>query len=578
MRDSTGVQPSRCMSRSEVTHRQVISTSTEELNVHMVRRPWPWIAAGLVCISTCPAVFSQHPASELPLPKNVQSDGKDQPAKSITLGSPPPSILQPGENPIDLGSALRLAGVENPELLLARQRITEATAIRQLAVAQILPNLNLGSNLNLHQGALQQANGNILQVNRDALYVGLGANAVGAGTVNIPGLYYNLNVGETWYGYLATRQRVATVGASAAGVRNDVLLRVCLAYLELLRADGRQAIARKTQTEAAEVARLTAEYAQTGQGRKADADRAAVELRRREADVTQAEGETLAASARLAELLNLDPSTRLKPIDGWVVPAPIVPDPIPLPELLAIALLERPELAARRSEVRTALYELSLAKVLPFAPNVILGFSAGGFGGGSNLVASPQGFINGNGDRVVDPRFSDLEDRTDFDAVVFWTIRNMGVGNVALIRAADSRAKQSRLRELETLNLVRAQVAEAHGWAAARFLQIDAAEKAVRASQEAYTQDLARIRGGQGLPLEVVDSLRLLGRSRNDYLDAIIEYNRAQFQLWVALGRPPADCLARPVPADLVPPPVNVATPAPLIPPIASPGPSAVVR
>ena len=54
---------------------------------------------------------------------------------------------------------------------------------------------------------------------------------------------------------------------------------------------------------------------------------------------------------------------------------------------------------------------------------------------------------------------------------------------------------------------MRAQVAEAHGWVAARYLQIDASEKAVRASQDAYTQDLARIRGGQGLPLEVVDSL-----------------------------------------------------------------------
>ena len=313
--------------------------------------------------------------------------------------------------------------------------------------------------------------------------------------------------------------------------------------------------------------RLTAEFAETGQGRKADADRAVVELKRRDAELTQAEGDTLAASARLAQLLNLDPSTRLKPIDGWAVPTPIVPDPIPLPELLAIALMQRPELAARRSEIQAALYQLSLEKVLPFSPNVILGYSAGGFGGGSNLISSPQGFINGSGVDQVGPRFSSLMDRTDLDVLVFWTFRNMGVGNLALIRAADSRAKQSRLRELETLNLVRAQVAEAHAWVAARFLQIDSNEKAVRAGQDAYAQDLLRIRGGQGLPLELIDSLRLLGRSRYDYLDSIVEYNRAQFQLWVALGRPPANCLARPIPADLVPPPANDGcTPRPQVP------------
>ena len=69
-------------------------------------------------------------------------------------------------------------------------------------------------------------------------------------------------------------------------------------------------------------------------------------------------------------------------------------------------------------------------------------------------------------------------------------------------------------------------------------------------------------------PDEMLDSLRLLGRSRYVYLDAIIDYNRGQFQLWVALGRPPANALARPVPADLVPPPVFEVRPGPRVLPI----------
>ncbi len=531
--------------------------------MHRKRRISFRIAAGILAAGLGSALFAQSPAAKLPSPKPIDPAKQASQAERSTADRPPATILEPGDSPIDLGTALRLAGAENPELLLARQRLVEAAALRQLAAAQLLPNLNLGTNYDLHRGALQQSSGNILQVHRDAMYLGLGANAVGAGTVNIPGLYYNLNVGEAWYGYLASRQRVVTADAASVAVRNDVLLRVCLAYLELLRGEGRRAIARKSWEEAAVVVRLTSHFAETGQGRRADADRASVELRRRDAELTQAEGETLTASARLAQLLNLDPAPRLKPIDGWVVPAPVVPDPIPLHELLAIALLQRPELAARRSEVRTALYELSLAKALPFSPNVILGFSAGGFGGGSDLVSRAQGFISGDGTRIVAPRFSNLEGRTDLDLIVFWTFRNLGVGNLALCRAAESRSKQSRLRELETLNLVRAQVAEAHGWVAARYLQIEASEKAVRAGQDAYSQDLVRIQGGQGLPLELVDSLRLLGRSRYEYLDSVIDYNRAQFQLWVALGRPPADCLARPVPAELIPPPAREACTAP---------------
>ncbi|MFO0850694.1 MAG: TolC family protein [Gemmataceae bacterium] len=484
-----------------------------------------------------------------------------------TPPAPPDTILQPGELPIDLGTALRLAGAENPELLLARQRVTEMAAVRQLAAAQLLPNLNLGTNYDLHRGPLQQSTGGILNVNRDALYVGLGANAVGSGSPAVPGLNYNLNVGAGWYGYLAARQRVLAAGAVAEAVRNDVLLRVCLAYIDLLRGDGRRAIAAQNRKDAAEIARLTEAYVRTGQGRKADADRAFVELKRRDAELTQAEADTLSASARLAQLLNLDRSTRLRPVDGWVVPAPLVPDLVPLADLLATALLQRPELAARRADVRTALYELSLAKVLPFSPNVFIGFSAGGFGGGSNIVR----------DANTGPRFSSLSGRSDFDVAVFWTFRNLGVGNVALARVADSRARQSQLRELETLNAIRADVAEAKAQVDARFLQIDAGEKAVRASGEAFREDLTRIQGGQGLPLEVVDSMRLLGRSRYEYLDAILDYNRAQVRLWVSLGRPPADSLARPVPADLVPPPTPATAPGSQTPgPAKSPSPTPV--
>jgi hypothetical protein len=58
----------------------------------------------------------------------------------------------------------------------------------------------------------------------------------------------------------------------------------------------------------------------------------------------------------------------------------------------------------------------------------------------------------------------------------------------------------------------------------------------------------------------VLDSLRLLGRARFDYLNAISDYNRAQFELYVSLGQPPADMLARPVPEALVPQPPPGAT------------------
>jgi outer membrane protein TolC len=60
---------------------------------------------------------------------------------------------------------------------------------------------------------------------------------------------------------------VTTAQALSVAARNEVLLRVCQAYLDLLRGDARRAVAAKNRDEAAELARLTAVYTQRGQGR-----------------------------------------------------------------------------------------------------------------------------------------------------------------------------------------------------------------------------------------------------------------------------------------------------------------------
>ncbi len=491
------------------------------------------------------------PATSAPVPG---------PSSGSSIPESPPTLLDPRSQPIDLNTTLRLAGVQNPDLLLARQRVVEAAALRQLAAAQILPTINLGTNYDSHTGVLQQSNGNILTVNRSALYVGAGANAVAAGTVNIPGVVLSGNIAEGVYAFLGARQVVREREFASLAVRNQVFLRAASAYSELIRAEGRRAIAVQTRDESKEVARLTADYASQGLGRQADADRAATELAQREANVQQAEGEVLTTSARLAAVLNLDPSIRLHPTDAFAVPMPIIPDPTPLAELVAVALLRRPELGERRAVIREALLALEGSKVLPFSPTVLVGFSSGGFGGGSNLVK---------------PVFGGFGYRSDFDTVAYWSIRNMGVGNLALIRVADANLKSTRFQEIGVLNLVRSEVAEAYAKTHARFAQIGTTEMAVRSGLNAFREDYDRIKlraQRDVLPIELLDSLRLLARSRAAYLDAIVDFNIAEFELFVAMGQPPADALARPVPAEGIAP-SNI--PGPVSPPPAGPNPAA---
>ncbi|HTU26786.1 MAG TPA: TolC family protein [Pirellulales bacterium] len=472
------------------------------------------------------------PSAELPPP------GGAEPVTGVPLANPADASV-PGFNlemaPIDLPSALRLAGVENPQIQIAGQRVIQALADRQLAAAQILPTFNIGGNYDTHSGNVQQSDGNILNVSRSSLYLGAGANAVGTGTVTIPGFVWSLNVSNSIYTFLVSQQNVEAQRFASIAVRNQMLLDVAVAYTELLRAEGSLVIAIRVREDAREVARLTTAYAETGEGRQADANRASSELRRRETDVLEAEGNLISASARLAQLLNLNPAIRLHPNEPAVIPLALVPDPIPLKELIAIAMLKRPELLEQQAAIRAALLALGGAKMLPFSPNVIVGLSGGVFGGGSNLVAN---------------RFGSFGGRADADVVGYWSLQNLGVGNAAMINAAASRARQADWRKLQVLDQVRTEVAEAFARTHARFAQIGVAEQAVRAGQAAFEEDLIRIRAREGLPIEVLDSLRLWARARQEYLTAIVDYDVAQFQMYVALGQPPADMLARPVPAD----------------------------
>jgi outer membrane protein TolC len=445
--------------------------------------------------------------------------------------------------PIDLASALGMVDVQNPEFLLAQTRVLEAVALRQLAAAQFLPNINAGTSYDGHTGNLQQSNGNILSVKRNSLTVGAGVYAVAAGSVNIPGVVWYQNPSTVLFGYLSSRQIVAQRQFATQAERNDVGLRVVQAYLDLLEADGRRSIYLQSYAEASELAGITEAYASTGQGRPADANRAATERLDRHALVVTTEGEGLIASARLAQLLGVDPSLRLHPTDNWVVPHSIVPDPIPLPELLTIALLQRPELRERQAAIREALLGLNSQRLLPFSPMVYVGGSADEFGGGSNLVAQPVGtdtFARGA------DRFGSFASRVDFDAMAYWTLRNIGLGNRAQINAAASRLRSADWQRLGVVEDVRMQVANAYARTQARLAQIQTSEEAVLAARDSWNEDLIRVRGLEGLPIEAVDSLRNFARARLAYLTAILEYNRAQFELYVALGQPPADALVRP--------------------------------
>lgn len=428
------------------------------------------------------------------------------------------------ENLIDLGVALRLAGVDNPMISLAQERIQEALAGQLAARSLLLPSVNVGGNFRLHRGALQDDPGFLRMPNSQSLYLGAGAGTVGAGTVTIPGVWLFSHLGDAIYEPLAARQRVVARQSEARAVRNAVLFDVAAAYLQLVEAEARLVFLRRGESDVSEIVRITAAFAKTGEGAPSDANRAAAnaELVRRQ--VCEAEGGIAAASARLSRLLTLDPSAWLRTPGGPIEAFRLVPEDTALDSLVAIAVKSRPELAARSAAVQEAQTVERQERVRPWLPLLAVGYSSGRFGGGSNLV---------------EDEFGPLKGRSDFTVLAVWNIQNLGVGNHARVSRADAVVGRAVSEYELMLNQVRQEVAEAQAGAQTAAKQTEAAKAALSAAEEGFRLETERIWLGQGRPIEALDSFRQLLETRLDLVRAVIAFDIAQFRLFVAIGSSP---------------------------------------
>ncbi len=405
----------------------------------------------------------------------------------------------------------------------------------------MLPTLNAGMNYHLHTGNLQRSSGRILNVDLQSLYVGGGEGAYVAGTVAVPAVWLFSPLTDAIYEPLAARQRVDVARFQAQATANSILLEVAAMYLELEGADARLQAARRSAEDAAEVARLNVAYGRVGQRTPADANRSVTELMLFQAVVQRAEEDVAVAAARLSRRVHLDPAIRLRVPDGMLAPITLIDPSADRSALIQTALLRRPEMGARTAAVGVAQTRLREEQARPLLPTIAVGYSGGVFGGGSNLEPPTLGRFAG---------------RSDFDVAAFWTFRNLGVGNLALIKGRRAEIGMAEAERARVVNMVRREVLQAVALAAAKRFQVDVRRRELQTAEKGYHEDLTRAQGAVGRPIEVLNNLKLLAGARQDLVRAIIESNQAQFALFVALGSPPP--LPNPNAGPLPPAPIAV--------------------
>ena len=446
--------------------------------------------------------------------------GKEEKPEPIPAPVVPPAIA---DFPIDLPTALGLAGAENPTIAIAQEAVRASLANQLQADALLIPNLQAGVSANVHRGVLLSSQGIVQNVDRQSLYAGFGAAAVGGGTVGLPGVRLTAQVADAIYEPIVARNRVTGRQFDAEAVSNAVLLEVTTRYFDLLGAEARLRTIRESESDVAEIVRLTKNFAKAGQGREGDANRARTEALLLHSTAQRVEEDIAVAAAELSRLLHMDTAVRLH-VSAPLVPVTVVDPAIALDALIQTAVENRPEVAARIAEVAQAEARLRQERVRPFVPLLSVGASYGAFGGGSNLADTSFGHFSG---------------RTDFDALAVWTFQNFGFGNLARQRGARSQIGEAQARRAIAIDEVRREVAEARALCAARRLEIDTARRRIESASRAYQQDMTRARNLQGRPIELLGSANQLAAARQDLIRFLVEYDQAEFRLFVALGKPP---------------------------------------
>jgi outer membrane protein TolC len=461
-------------------------------------------------------------SQERPLPPELHQSTPAAPNPKLAPPKPPKGDVS---LPINLPTALRLAGSAPLDIAMASERIRAAAAQLDRADVLWLPTIYLGGDYYRHDGQIQDTSGTVLGVSRSSLMAGAGPSAVFA-------------ISDAIFEPLAARQLLRARQADLQTAANESLLAVAEAYFTVQQARGELAGAEDAVKQAEELVRRADKLA-PGLVPPVEAIRARTEAsRRRQARDTARENWRI-ASADLNRLLRLDPATLVQPLEPPHLRVTLVDGERKIDELIPIALMNRPELASQQALVQATLEKLREERLRPLIPSVLLrgastpvtGTLAGGvFGGGRN------------------DDLSHFSGRGDFDLQVLWEFQNLGFGNRAKLRERRAENQTSVLELFRLQDRIAAEVAKAHAQVSSANSRASDAEKELKDALESVEKNFEGLSqtkrpGGDVLilvirPAEVVAAVQSLSQAYIDYYGAVADANRAQFRLYRALGHP----------------------------------------
>jgi outer membrane protein TolC len=408
--------------------------------------------------------------------------------------------------PIDLPTTLRLAGAQNLEIQLARQRLKQAEAERSIAVEKFFPWIAPGVSYHRRDGVAQ---------------------AVPAGTISdahfqsySPGvaLAAQMDIGDALYQSLAAKQLVRASDQGLEVQRQDVILSAAHRYFELAKAKALVQVASEALKTSETYEHQLHDAVEAGIVFKGDELRVQTQTKQYAILLRQAVEQQKVGSVELARILHLDPKTELVASDSGLNRLTLVETNASMNRLVEQALEARPELKRSGALIAAARQSRNGAVYGPLIPSISAQAFGGGLGGGPD--GGPNHF-GAEGDYLVG---------------LTWRIGPGGLFDPGRVRANKARVAEAEIEAAKIRDDVAAQVVAGLARTQSLSDQIELSQAKLAAATETLRVTHERKQYGVGIVLEDLQAQQDLERARADYLTAIAEFNKSQYSLLKAIG------------------------------------------
>ncbi len=425
--------------------------------------------------------------------------------------------------PIDLQTTLRLAGAQNLDIRIARSELQKARANQLMAWEQFMPWLSTGAVFERRDGmSFSSGNGAI----NDAHY-----------GYNLPGftIVGRVPVGDAIFNALSARQLVRASGNALNAQWQNSSLAAAMSYFDTLEAKARANVERQAAGISATYQKELHHAVGSGIAFKGDELRIQTETERYQIAARLWLQHQRDASAKLADILRMDSTIDLIPEDSDLMPIMLFDTQAPLESLVQQAYSARPELRESQALIAAANAQRKGVTYGPIIPTLSTSMFFGSLNGGWGSYWGEKAISTGQGLQQY-PGGSNGGATQDILFGVNWRIGPGGLGDVGAIRVANSRLNTEQLRGQKMLDEVTRQVVQSFTRVRSYYDQITMARRNISSARETMRLTEGRKDYGVGNVLEVIQAQQALERASTEYVVALAEFNKAQYELARAVG------------------------------------------